>query len=58
MQHFYIYPKHREKKEKQMIEITEAAAAELKQLLEKEKKTDHGLRIFAAGLAAAEYSMA
>ena len=32
-----------------MIEITEAAAAELKQLLEKEKKTDHGLRIFAAG---------
>jgi len=33
-----------------MIEITEAAAAELKQLLEKEKKTDHGLRIFAAGM--------
>ncbi|NJD76319.1 MAG: iron-sulfur cluster assembly accessory protein [Candidatus Methanoperedens sp.] len=33
-----------------MIEITDTAAAELKQLLEKEKKTDHGLRIFAAGM--------
>lgn len=33
-----------------MIEITDSAAAELKQLLEKEKKTDHGLRIFAAGM--------
>lgn len=33
-----------------MIEITDAAAVELKQLLEKEKKTDHGLRIFAAGI--------
>ncbi len=33
-----------------MIEITDAAAAELKQLLEKENKTDHGLRIFAAGI--------
>lgn len=33
-----------------MIEITDAAAAELKQLLEKEKKTDHGLRIFTAGI--------
>jgi iron-sulfur cluster assembly accessory protein len=33
-----------------MIEITAAAAAELKQLLEKENKTDHGLRIFAAGI--------
>ncbi len=33
-----------------MIEITDAAAEELKQLLEKEKKTDHGLRIFAAGM--------
>lgn len=33
----------------QMIEITDTAAAELKQLLEKENKTDHGLRIFAAG---------
>jgi iron-sulfur cluster insertion protein len=33
-----------------MIEITDAAAEELKQLLEKEKKTDHGLRIFAAGI--------
>lgn len=33
-----------------MIEITDAAAAELKQLLEKEKKNDHGLRIFAAGM--------
>ncbi len=33
-----------------MIEITNTAAAELKQLLEKEKKTDHGLRIFAAGM--------
>ncbi|HEY6585880.1 MAG TPA: iron-sulfur cluster assembly accessory protein [Candidatus Methanoperedens sp.] len=32
-----------------MIEITDAAAAELKELLEKEKKTDHGLRVFAAG---------
>ncbi|MCZ7392447.1 MAG: iron-sulfur cluster assembly accessory protein [Candidatus Methanoperedens sp.] len=32
-----------------MIEITDAAAEELKQLLEKEKKTDHGLRIFEAG---------
>lgn len=32
-----------------MIEITDAAAAELKQLLEKEKKSDHGLRIFEAG---------
>jgi len=33
-----------------MIEITDVAAAELKQLLENEKKTDHGLRIFAAGM--------
>ncbi len=33
-----------------MIEITNTAAAELKQLLEKEKKMDHGLRIFAAGM--------
>lgn len=33
-----------------MIEITDAAAEELKQLLEKEKKSDHGLRIFAAGI--------
>ncbi|MDP2844498.1 MAG: iron-sulfur cluster assembly accessory protein [Candidatus Methanoperedens sp.] len=33
-----------------MIEITDTAAAELKQLLEKEKKTDHGLRIFDAGM--------
>lgn len=32
-----------------MIEITDAAAAELKLLLEKEKKSDYGLRIFAAG---------
>ncbi len=32
-----------------MIEITDAAAAELKQILEKEKKSDHGLRVFAAG---------
>lgn len=32
-----------------MIEITDTAAGELKQLLEKENKTDHGLRIFAAG---------
>ncbi|MCX9012593.1 MAG: iron-sulfur cluster assembly accessory protein [Candidatus Methanoperedens sp.] len=32
-----------------MIEITDAAAAELKQLLEREKKSDHGLRIFEAG---------
>lgn len=32
-----------------MIEITDAAATELKQLLEKEKKSDHGLRIFEAG---------
>ncbi len=32
-----------------MIEITDAAAVELKQLLEKEKKSDHGLRIFTAG---------
>ncbi len=33
-----------------MIEITDAAAAELKQLLAKENKNDHGLRIFAAGI--------
>lgn len=33
-----------------MVEITDAAAAELKELLGKEKKTDHGLRIFAAGM--------
>jgi iron-sulfur cluster assembly accessory protein len=32
-----------------MIEITDTAAAELKELLEKEKKNDHGLRVFAAG---------
>jgi len=33
-----------------MIEITDAAALELKQLLEEQNKTDHGLRIFEAGL--------
>ena len=33
-----------------MIEITDTAATELKSLLQKEKKTDHGLRIFAAGM--------
>lgn len=33
-----------------MIEITDAAASELKQILENEKKSDHGLRIFAAGM--------
>ena len=33
-----------------MIEITDAAATELKQLLEEQNKTDYGLRIFAAGL--------
>ncbi|HEY9205234.1 MAG TPA: iron-sulfur cluster assembly accessory protein [Candidatus Methanoperedens sp.] len=33
-----------------MIEITDTAASELKSLLQKEKKTDHGLRIFAAGM--------
>jgi iron-sulfur cluster assembly accessory protein len=33
-----------------MIEITDAAASELKQLLEEQNKTDHALRIFAAGL--------
>ncbi len=33
-----------------MIEITDTAAAELRSLLQKEKKTDHGLRIFAAGM--------
>ncbi len=33
-----------------MIEITDAAATELKQLLEEQKKTDYRLRIFAAGL--------
>ena len=33
-----------------MIEITDTAAAELKELLEKEKKNDHGLRVFAAGI--------
>lgn len=33
-----------------MVEITEAAAEELKQLLEKENKNDYGLRIFAAGI--------
>jgi iron-sulfur cluster assembly accessory protein len=32
-----------------MIQITVAAASELKNMLEKEKKTDYGLRIFAAG---------
>jgi iron-sulfur cluster insertion protein len=32
-----------------MIEITDTAAAELKELLEKEKKNDHGLRVFEAG---------
>ncbi len=32
-----------------MIEITDEAAAELKHLLDKEKKSDYGLRIFAAG---------
>ncbi len=34
-----------------MIEITDTAAAELKELLEKEKKNDHGLRVFAAGMS-------
>ncbi len=33
-----------------MIEITEAAAEELKQLLAKENKSDHGLRISVAGV--------
>jgi iron-sulfur cluster insertion protein len=33
-----------------MIEITDAAVAELKQILEKEKKSDHGLRVFEAGM--------
>jgi iron-sulfur cluster insertion protein len=33
-----------------MLEITDASASELKLLLEKEKKNDHGLRIFAAGI--------
>ncbi len=33
-----------------MIEITDAAASELKQILESEKKSDHGLRIFADGM--------
>ncbi len=33
-----------------MIEITDTAAVELKQLLEKEKKSDYGLRIFTAGI--------
>ena len=33
-----------------IIEITDAAASELKQLLEKENKNDHGLRIFTAGI--------
>lgn len=33
-----------------MIEVTDAAATELKQILEKENKSDHGLRIFAAGM--------
>ncbi|GFO96550.1 iron-sulfur cluster assembly accessory protein [groundwater metagenome] len=32
-----------------MIEITDYAASELKQLLEEQNKKDHGLRIFAAG---------
>ena len=32
-----------------MIEITDAAASELKQLLEEQNKTDHGLRIFVQG---------
>lgn len=47
---FYIYSGHTRKMAIQMVEITEAAAVELKQLLEKENKTDHGLRIFAAGM--------
>lgn len=34
-----------------MIEITDTAAAELKELLEKENKNDHGLRVFAAGMS-------
>ncbi len=52
MQLYYIYisPEHKGKWRKLMIEITDAAAAELKELLEKEKKTDHGLRVFAAGI--------
>jgi iron-sulfur cluster insertion protein len=33
-----------------MIQITDNAAAELKELLEKEKKNDHALRVFAAGM--------
>ena len=33
-----------------MIEVTDAAATELKQILENEKKSDHGLRIFVAGM--------
>lgn len=33
-----------------MIEITDAAASELKQLLEEQNKRDHVLRIFEAGL--------
>jgi iron-sulfur cluster insertion protein len=42
-----------------MIEITEAAAEELKQLLAKENKSDHGLRIFAAGFgcSGAQYGL-
>lgn len=34
-----------------MCLITDTAAAELKQLLEREKKSDHGLRVFAAGMS-------
>lgn len=34
-----------------MIEITDSASEELKLLLEKEQKSDYGLRIFAAGIS-------
>ncbi len=33
-----------------MIEVTDAAATEIKQLLEKENKKDYALRVFAAGV--------
>jgi iron-sulfur cluster insertion protein len=33
-----------------MIEVTELAAGELKNLLEQENKQDHALRIFIAGM--------
>lgn len=43
----YIWLGHNSQR---MIEITDAASQELRQLLEKEDKSDYGLRIFVAGI--------